>query len=115
MTFPKLSQPIPVALLPHNVTLKTSKTQGIFTDGDYDETEIYNVRIEVSEKTRQSGSSELRTRGAKLYYDTVNSTPKDMEFKTGQLIVFGGDTFKIDAVRGVMSANKIHHYRVEMI
>jgi len=110
-----LSRPIPKALLPHNAILRTPRSGGIFADGAYDETSLYNVRIEQNEKIRQGNAGEIRTRGASLYYDRVNSSPCGVEFKSEQLILFGGEIYKIEAVKTVMAAAHIHHYRIEMV
>jgi hypothetical protein len=97
-----LSKPIPRALLPHSAILKTPRKDGIFDDGDYDEVILRDVRVEVSTK---------RTR---LYFDTVNSMPRDMKFRQGQLLGFCDKDYKIDEIKAVMCAGKIHHYRIEM-
>jgi len=110
-----LSRPIPKALLPHTVTLRTPLTEGIFTDGDYDEITLYNVRVELHERVKQSKSGEARSKGAAMYFDAVNSAPQDVNFKTEQLIIFCGITYKIESIKAVTAADKIHHYRVEMI
>jgi len=116
-----LSKPIPIALLPHTVILKTPKKAGIFTDGEYDETALYNVRFEQNEKTRQSKSGENRTRGARIYFDCVNSTADvafdapEVQFNASQLIEFCGTTYKIEAIKTVMAGNKVHHYKIEVI
>jgi hypothetical protein len=95
--------------------LKTPKQDGVFFDGEYDEITLYNVRVEENEKVRQSKSGENRTRGARLYYDCVNSTPSNIEFNTSQLVNFCGITYKIESIKAVMAANKIHHYRIEVV
>jgi hypothetical protein len=110
-----LSRPIPKALLPHTVILKTPKQEGVFFDGEQDEITLYNVRFEQDEKVRQSRSGENRTKGARIYYDCVNSAPSGVEFNTAQLVVFCGNVYKIEAVKTVMAANQIHHYRIEVI
>jgi hypothetical protein len=107
-----------MALLPHTIILKTprnSPESGVFFDGEHDEITLYNVRVEQNEKVRQSKSGENRTRGAKLYYDCINSMPANIEFNTSQLVDFCGVTYKIEAIKTVMAANKIHHYRIEVI
>lgn len=109
-----LSRPIPKALLPHTVTLKTPRTEGVFFDDKHDEITLYNVRIEQDEKVRRGKSGDTRTKGAKMYYDCINSTPSDVDFKTEQLIIFCGVTYKIEAIKAVMAANKIHHYKIEI-
>ncbi|MCL2698332.1 MAG: minor capsid protein [Oscillospiraceae bacterium] len=110
-----LSRPIPKALLPHTVTLKTPRNEGVFSDGEYDDIILYNVRVEQDEKVRQSKSGESRVKGARMYFDCVNSSPADIDFKSAQLIVFCGVTYKIEAVKTVMAADKIHHYRIDII
>jgi len=110
-----LSRPIPKALLPHTVTLKTPREEGVFFDGEHDEITLYNVRIEENEKVRQTKSGENRTSGSRMYFDCVNSAPLTVNFNTNQLIVFCGQAYKIEAVKAVMAANKIHHYRVDII
>jgi hypothetical protein len=110
-----LSKPIPKALLPHTAILKTPRPESIFADGVYDELKLFNVRIELKERFKQSKSGEARTRGARMYFDCVNSSPHGVEFKPEQSVIFCGDIFKIDEVRAVMAAQKVHHYRIEMI
>ena len=116
-----LSKPIPKALLPHAITLKTPVTKGIFNDGDFEEIIIYNVRFEQNQKVRQSKSGENRTKGARIYFDCVNSTAdlaygsREIQFKTNQLVEFYGETYKIQEVKAVMAGDKIHHYRLEVI
>jgi hypothetical protein len=110
-----LSRPIPKALLPHTILLKTPRPEGAFFNGEHDEITIYNVRVEQNEKVRQSKSGENRTRGAKMYYDCVNSAPLNVDFKSEQLVIFCGVTYKIEAVKAVMAANKIHHYRIDIL
>ncbi|MDR2532951.1 MAG: minor capsid protein [Oscillospiraceae bacterium] len=108
-----LSRPIPKALLPHTAVLKTP-VPNIFSD-TYDEITLYNVRIEQNEKVRQTKSGDTRTRGAKMYFDCSNSAPLNAEFKTEQLVVFCGETYKIEAVKAVAAVDKIHHYRIDLI
>ena len=110
-----LSKPIPKALLPHTAQLLTPKTTGIFTDGDFDEVTLHNIRFEKDEKTRQIKSGEARVKAAKIYFDCVNSTPKNMQFGTTQLIEFCGKKYKIESVKTIMAGNKIHHYKIEAI
>jgi hypothetical protein len=110
-----LSRPIPKALLPHTVTLRTPLASGVFAAGESDEITLYNVRVEHNEKVRQSKSGENRTKGAKMYYDCINSAPLNVEFSTAQCVIFCGTTYKIEAVKAVMAADKIHHYRVDII
>jgi hypothetical protein len=116
-----LSKPIPKALLPHTVILKTSKAlkmhpvDSVCFDEEFDEIILYNVRVENNEKVRQTKSGDNRTSGARMYFDCENSVPKNIDFNTEQLIVFCGVTYKIEAIKSVMAANKIHHYRIEII
>jgi len=110
-----LSRPIPKALLPHTAKLRILSHDGTFTDAYYDEETLYNVRVELNEKFRQSKSGELRTKGARMYFDCVNSSPSGIEFKPEQSVDFCGDVFKIEEVKAVMAADKVHHYRIEMI
>ncbi|MCL2698540.1 MAG: minor capsid protein [Oscillospiraceae bacterium] len=119
-----LSRQIPKALLPHNIVLLVPKTTAEYIDGasaptifndDFSEIAIHNVRFEQNEKVRQTKSGDSRTRGARVYYDCVNSFPQDVKFTTEQLLVFAGQTYKIEAVRAVVAAEKIHHYRIEVI
>jgi len=109
------AKPIPKAVLPHTAVLKTPVASGIFTDGEYDELTLYNVRIETDERVRQSKNGETRGKGARLYYDCVNSAPADVKFGAEQLVVYGGISYKIESVRAVMGAGKTHHYLIELI
>ncbi|MCL2107770.1 MAG: putative minor capsid protein [Oscillospiraceae bacterium] len=116
-----LSQPIPRALLPHTITLKTPMKSGIFADGDYEEITLFNVRFERDEKARQTKSGDVRSKGARFYFDCVNSSADGdfgidkLQFNTNQTVTFCGETYKIDGVKSVMAGDKIHHYKVEVI
>lgn len=117
--FSMLSVPIPKALLPHTVTLRIPKSEGIFSDGDYDEIILYHVRVDLNEKFKQSKTGETRTHGAVMYYDCANSSRSDKEIKfeklsSGCFINFYGDTYRIAAVKSVAAVNKVHHYRFEL-
>jgi len=110
-----LSRPIPKALLPHTVTLKKPRESDTVFADEYEEIILHNVRVEQNEKVRTARTSETRTRGARMYFDCANSAPADIEFKTEQLVLFYGDVYKIEAVKAVMAADKVHHYKIDLI
>jgi hypothetical protein len=108
---------IPAAALPHSVILKNVSADGIFREFDNSLISVSRVRVERRPRSsgdKSSGFSSL-SRGAVMYYDTVNSCPKGLSFEIGQIICYAGQDYTVSAVTAVMDCSSVHHYKIELI
>lgn len=105
--------PIPRYMLPHSAELKVRGGTDVFGKAEYTFTALEYVRFEpVSERKFSLSADEKKARG-KLFFDALNSLPMGTQFRTGDIIIFGGEEYVITEVKA-FSADMaaIHHYEV---
>ncbi len=108
-------RPIPISLLPHScecypVTLKDWEEE-IKDDG----VPLKNVRIEYTSKRILSKDNKEKALTALLFFDAVNSSPKNHQFKRGDLIHFNGTDYHIEVIEALYEFNRLHHYEIGLI
>lgn len=107
-------RPIPLKLLPHECVLKKPKTEGLY--GGYEQpVALRNVRVEENRKARCNNGNEGYRECLVLYYDTANSLPKNVPIDTGDIVEYGGRICRVETVRYVMAADRVHHIRAVLV
>ncbi len=107
--------PIPLHLLPHTVELYRLKSDDRW-DNEYSDKPIRvdNVRFEYSTKLiKDKTGSEIQLKGM-LYYDNVNSKPKDTIFNVSDKIKFNENEYTIMFIQPIL-AIKPHHIEIGLI
>lgn len=104
--------PIPRYLLPHSCTLSEKLTDDGWGGGEQKETELHFVRIEPCRSQRFSLGGDIPEVSARLFYDTVNSFPQDISFKTGGKIIHRNREYTIIKAEEHYTSGEIHHMEV---
>lgn len=109
-------KPIPKKLLIHTVTLV--KEGDVNRWGDKSTTgtqEIQYVRMESSARViRDKNSAEIQL-AAILFYDCVNSRPKEIDFAVDDVILFNGQRHSVKVVEPLYDGKRLHHYELGLI
>lgn len=99
-------RPIPLSLLNDSVTLRVPYASG------YESCEINNVRVVHRSEISDRAAVNVRdVSEITVYYDHEHSTPSDMEFAAGMLLVHGGLRYEIVRAEA-FSAEGPHHIRI---
>lgn len=107
---------IPKKLLIHSVVLyqnvekdrwgKENPGEGMFVE---------KVRLEPTSKViRDKNNAEVQL-AAVMFYDCKNSSPKELSFKTDEIIVFNGQRHQIKTIEPMYDGKKLHHYELGLI
>lgn len=76
---------------------------------------VKNVRLEPSSKVvRDKNNAEVQL-AATLFYDCKNSSPRGVAFKTDDIIIFNGETFKVQTIEPLYDERKLHHYELGLV
>lgn len=111
-----MAKPIPYNLLIHSAILKTvNDTDGWQTPTATTETELKRIRIEPSSKLISSNQNEHIKLSALLFFDLINSQPKNVEFKQGQKVIFKNKEYTIETIEVLPDESKEHHYEIGLI
>ena len=108
-------KPIPLKLLNDKAILRPFIKDT--RDGKEYGKDIKLTNISLSHTAKYSGSnkSQYTRHNAVLFYDTVNSSPKNMEFKEKDMIIYNGKKMIVErVVTPNWTSQKIHHYELEL-
>lgn len=107
---------IPKKLLIHTVKLHKTLSKDRWGKAELDEgTEIRRVRVEPSRKiVRDKNNAEIRL-AAVLFYDCVNSQPRDIHFNVDDILSFYGQKYRVLNVEPLFDGENLHHYEVELV
>lgn len=106
---------IPKRVLIHSATLKSVVRDAWQNEISSTDTALTNIRIEQSNKMVQTKDNQERQLNAIVFYDIVNSRPKNVVFAQDDIITIGGIDRRIHLVRPEYDSKKLHHYEVEVI
>lgn len=111
-----MAKPIPYNLLIHSAVLKNEvQTDTWQTPTATTETELKRIRIEPSSKLVSSNQNEHVRLSALLFFDLVNSQPKNVEFNQGQKVIFKNKEYTIETIEILPDESKEHHYEIGLI
>ena len=107
---------IPKSLLIHTVThAKAIDLDRWGAEQLIEKQELDHVRLEPSSKMiRDKNNAEVRL-AALLFYDCRNSRPRDVELKEDDIIVFHGETYRVQVCEPLYDNRKLHHYELGFV
>lgn len=105
-------RPLPRSLLIHSATLQAYTTDAWQAKTLSTVANLTQIRIDPSSKQVIAADGTTKQLTATLFYDTRNSLPKVVSFALGQLVVFGGNTYRVESIAPLYEARKLHHYEV---
>lgn len=104
--------PIPRSLLIHSATLQSVAKDAWQTNTATTVAALTRIRIDPSSKQIIAADGTTKQLSAMLYYDVRNSKPTGTTFALGQLVVYGGNTYRVESIDTLSDARKLHHYEV---
>lgn len=107
--------PIPLNFLPHTIDLYKKIGDDRWGEKYIEEPIIIeNVRLEHSTKLMKDKTGlEIQLKGI-LYFDNVNSKPKDAIFNVNDKIKFNGNEYTVKLIRPIV-AIKPHHLEIGLV
>ena len=76
---------------------------------------LERVRLEPTSKViRDKNNAEIQL-ATVMFYDCKNSSPKELSFKTDEIIVFNGQRHQIKTIEPLYDEKKLHHYELGLI
>lgn len=108
---------IPRNLMPHEVMYhKHVKSGGFYDEGTLDKgIRVRYVRLEPSSRViRDKNNAEIQL-AAVLLYDCRNSSPKNIIFKTDDVVIFNGDSYRVQTAEPLYDHKKLHHYELGLV
>ena len=107
--------PIPRYLLIHSCTLKKPTETTVWGNKSSSETELSFVRIEPVRQRAYSLSADMPMLKATLFYDCVTSMPQNVEFATGDTVVFVNDEYIVESVKTFYADGALPHHLEVML
>ncbi len=106
---------IPKRLLIHSIKLIEKGQKDRWGNADETEQAVNHVRIEPSTAiVRDKNNAEIQL-AAVLFYDVINSRPRNIAFKVDQIIDFNDERYAVKSVESLYDGCKLHHYELGMI
>lgn len=107
---------IPKKLLIHTVTLSKKKDVDRWGKTMFENKhEIMYVRMEPTKQiTRDKNNSEIQL-SAILFFDCMNSRPRNIEFAVDDIVVFNDEIFQIKVIEPLYDEKRLHHYELGLI
>ncbi|MFI3206489.1 MAG: putative minor capsid protein [Clostridia bacterium] len=107
---------IPKKSLCHNISVQAITGEDSWgTVSKSDIVQIEFVRIEPSDKIKISKEGRQITLSALLFYDSVNSKPKDYVFSTEDIVTWNDSRYKIASIEPIYGINKLHHLEIGLV
>lgn len=111
-----LVKPIPRRLLRHEVLYKPYIGDGRHGAVWGEEISLRNICVDYDTDYRIRGKSQTIRYRAVLYYDCVNSFPRDIAFKEKDKVVFNGAEMTVEGICVPNTpAGKAHHYELGLV
>ena len=108
-------RPIPVRLLIHSATHRRPTEPDRWQNATYTDTALTRVRIEPSSKVVKTKDNTELQLASTLFYDCRNSRPVGADFQSGDVIVFGDQSFTVQTVDRLYDECRLHHLEVGLI
>lgn len=108
-------RPIPRSLLIHSGELLTPSGEDIYGKPSFSSTNLANIRIEPTSKIIQTKDNKSVQLSSILFFDCMNSIPKDTVFFEEQTLVFMGRKYTVTSIEMLFDGRKLHHYEVGLI
>ena len=106
-------RPIPKQLLIHQVMLHKETGSNIKFSNIY--FLLRSVRMEPSSQViRDRNNAEIRL-AATLFYDCVNSRPRDISFQEDEVIIFNGQRHQVKIIEPLYDGRRLHHYELGLV
>lgn len=105
-------RPMPRSMLIHAATLQAYTTDAWQTKTLSTVASLTQIRVDPSSKQVIATDGTTKQLTATLYYDVRNSKPTGVTFALGQLVAYGGNTYRAEAIEPMYDARKLHHYEV---
>jgi hypothetical protein len=107
-------RPIPKFLLIHSAVLKKEASEDVWGKKTAETVALSGVRVEPAQRRMFSLTDGLPEADTKLFYDCRNSSPGNVVFETGDVVVFGGKEHRIVRVSSFYDEKRLHHLEVYM-
>lgn len=109
-------RPIPRRLLIHEVSIKGVIGKDSWGKPQFSkQADLSFVRVEPSIKVVRDKNNQEIQLAATLFYDCINSRPKNMEFRADQIVAFSGEAHRIVTIELLYDERKLHHYEIGMV
>lgn len=104
---------IPKNMLIDEAVIRTPASEDCFGTVTYgSDTTLRYIRIDFSEKLAYGGMRCGDKSEGRLFYDCRNSLPRDFSFSVGQVIDYGGKSYRVIAVKKLYEKKRLHHIEV---
>lgn len=109
-------RPIPKRLLIHQAILHKETVQDRWGKGQLDAgVKLEFVRMEPSRQLiRDKNNAEVQL-AATLFYDCLNSRPRDIGFQEDDIIIFNGQRHQVRSVEPLYDERHLHHYELGLV
>ena len=109
-------RPIPKQLLIHQVMLHKETGKDRWGKGSLNTGVLLrSVRMEPSSQViRDRNNAEIRL-AATLFYDCVNSRPRDISFQEDEVIIFNGQRHQVKIIEPLYDGRRLHHYELGLV
>lgn len=107
--------PIPRKLLPHKATLRRKEGGDAWHEPEIIETPLTFVRFDGGSTMTYHLNGQDVNCAMTMFFDCVNSAPKDIEFQFGDEIEWDGNLYTVKAIdKKPTDSNNIpfHHYEI---
>jgi len=107
---------IPKRLLIHTVSHKYTRTLDAFQKETFSGTRtIKYVRMDPSSSIVISKENQQIKLTSLLFYDCLNSSPRDVVFILDEVIVWNGQDFRIKVIDQIVDDHGTHHFELGLI
>lgn len=108
-----------MAQIPKSVLIHKAHLINVTSDGWKDEQVskvlLENIRIDYSKVRNLNNESDSTNLIGTLFYDIINSKPRDVKFTKGQQIEFKGVNYTINSIDYLYDKTKLHHIELGLI
>lgn len=107
-------KPMPRAVLIHSVEYYEYTKKDRYGNGFKKPIMLKNVLVQPVSNIKSNNVGEEVSYKSLMFFDCINSIPKNLKFKKLSKIVFNGDEMIINKVNPIYAFN-LHHYELELV
>ena len=106
--------PMPKAILIHSVQYKEYEGDGRFGKEYKEPVTLGNVLVQPVSSISRTNNMNTVAFNSLMFYDCINSSPKNINFVKESIISFNGQEMEISRINPIYAFN-LHHYELELI
>lgn len=106
--------PMPKAILIHSVEYKEYKGKDRYGKEYKEPITLKDVLVQPVSSINRTGSADAISYNSLMFYDCVNSLPKNIKFTKESIITFNNEEMIINKVNPIYTFD-LHHYELELV